>query len=47
MFIIVVDIVRVCIMTNNQLTKFSSQSEDFVVVQISFYILIVTISYMI
>ena len=25
MFIIFVDVVRVCIMTNNQLTKFSSQ----------------------
>ena len=32
MFIIVVGIFRVCILTNNQLTQFYSQSEDFVVV---------------
>ena len=35
MFIIVVDIVRVCIITNNQLEEFSSQSEGFVVILIS------------
>ena len=34
-------------MKNNQYTKFSSQSEDFVVVQIILFILIVKISSMI
>ena len=36
MFIIFFVLVRVCIMTNNQLTNISSQSENFVVVRIKF-----------
>ena len=36
-FIIFIYIVRVFIVMNNQLTIFSSQSEDFIVFQVSFF----------